>query len=329
MYAMVMNRVGGPEVLEWQELPTPEPGPDEVLIRIAYAGVNPADWKDREGHLSRYYPYQFPYVIGMDGAGVVEKVGPGVVDYQPGDRVVTCSYHGKGRWGSYAEYVATPLRTIAQLPAAIGFAEAATIPIAGMTAWQAVHDKGQIQAGQRVLVHGGSGAVGSFAVQFAKHTGALVAATSSGAKADYVRGLGADLVIDYKTQDIAAALHAWAPGGVDVIVDAVSCGTLPQAFDLLHAGGTLVSIPTLVGDGDVEADFKAAAERGLTKVFSVMNDEVAYRDMAAIIELVVAGAVRVPPLDVLPIQQAGQAHTLVEQGRVTGKIVLKVADISG
>ena len=329
MYAMVMNRVGGPEVLEWQELPTPEPGPDEVLIRIAYAGVNPADWKDREGHLSRYYPYQFPYVIGMDGAGVVEKVGPGVVDYQPGDRVVTCSYHGKGRWGSYAEYVATPLRTVAQLPAAIGFAEAATIPIAGMTAWQAVHDKGQIQAGQRVLVHGGSGAVGSFAVQFAKHTGALVAATSSGAKADYVRGLGADLVIDYKTQDIAAALHAWAPGGVDVIVDAVSCGTLPQAFDLLHAGGTLVSIPTLVGDGDVEADFKAAAERGLTKVFSVMNDEVAYRDMAAIIELVVAGAVRVPPLDVLPIQQAGQAHTLVEQGRVTGKIVLKVADISG
>lgn len=327
MYAMVMNRVGGPEVLEWQELPTPEPGPDEVLIRIAYAGVNPADWKDREGHLARYYPYQFPYVIGMDGAGVVEKVGPGVVDYQPGDRVVTCSYHGKGRWGSYAEYVATPLRTVAQLPAAIGFAEAATIPIAGMTAWQAVHDKGQIRAGQRVLVHGGSGAVGSFALQFAKQTGALVAVTSSGKKANYVRGLGADLVIDYKTQNIAEALLSWAPGGVDVIIDAVSCGTLPAAFDLLRTGGTLVSIPTLVGDGDVEADFKAAAERGLTKVFSVMNDEVAYRDMADIIELVVAGAVRVPPLEVLPIQQAGRAHTLVEQGQVTGKIVLKVADI--
>lgn len=327
MYAMVMNRVGGPEVLEWQELPTPEPGPDEVLIRIAYAGVNPADWKDREGHLARYYPYQFPYVIGMDGAGVVEKVGPGVVDYRPGDRVVTCSYHGKGRWGSYAEYVATPQRTVAHLPAALGFAEAATIPIAGMTAWQAVHNSGQIQAGQRVLVHGGSGAVGSFALQFAKQAGALVAATSSGKKADYVRGLGADLVIDYKTQDIAEALLAWAPGGVDVIIDAVSCGTLPVAFDLLRTGGKLVSIPTLVGDGDVEADFKTAAERGLTKVFSVMNDEVAYRDMAAIIELVVAGAVRVPTLEVLPIQQAGRAHTLVERGQVTGKIVLKVADI--
>lgn len=327
MHAMVMNRVGGPEVLEWRELPTPEPAPGEVLIRVAYAGVNPADWKDREGHLARFYTYQFPYVIGMDGAGVVEKVGKGVIDFKPGDRVVTCSYHGKGKWGSYAEFVATPQKTVAHLSPAIGFAEAATLPISGLTAWQAVHNSGQIRSCQRVLIHGASGGVGSFAVQFAKYRGAFVAATCSGSKMTSVRGLGADCVIDYQKQDIAAASKHWAPDGVDVIIDAVGCDTLPYAFELLRSGGTLVSIPTLVGDGDVEAQFKAAAERGLVKVFSVMNDEIAYRDMTAIIELVASGIVRVPPLTTLPIQEAGTAHTLVQQGRVNGKIVLKVADL--
>jgi len=324
---MVMNAVGGPEVLQWAELPTPEPGPNELLIRIASVSVNPADWKDREGHLSRYYTYQFPYVIGMDAAGVVAKVGAGVTDYQVGDRVLTCSYHGKGRWGSYAEYVATPLQTVARLPPSITFDQGATVPIAGLTAWQAVVDKGQVGAGQRILVHGASGAVGSFALQFAKSRGALVAATSSGAKADYVRGLGADFVIDYKTRNIADEIRRWAPQGLDSVIDCVSCGSLPDGFELVRAGGILVSIPTLVGDGDVEGDRQRAAARGVSKVFSVMNDEVAFRDLVSITALIEQGKVKTPPLTAMPLQRAGEAHTLVKEGRVHGKIVLKVAEL--
>lgn len=327
MYAMVMNEVGGPEVLQWAELPTPEPGPNEVLIKIACVSVNPADWKDREGHLARYYTYQFPYVIGMDAAGVVAQVGPGVTEYQVGDRVLTCSYHGKGKWGSYAEYVATPLQTVARLPDAIGFEAAATVPIAGLTAWQAVHDKGQVSAGQKVLVHGASGAVGSYALQFAKAQGAQVAATSSGAKAGYVRGIGADLVIDYKTQDIAEAIRQWAPQGLDAVIDCVSCGTLPDALELLRRDGALVSVPTLVGDGDVEGDMKRAAQLGVRKIFSVMNDEVAYRDLVSILRLIEAGTVQTPPITLMPLQQAGAAHSLVKDGKVHGKIVLTVADL--
>lgn len=325
MYAMVMNRVGGPEVMEWSELPTPAPGPNEVLIKIAYVSVNPADWKDREGHLARYYAYQFPYVIGMDAAGVVEQVGAGVTEYKAGDRVLTCSYHGKGKWGTYAEYVATPLQTVARLPAAVDFKRAATVPIAGLTAWQAVRDKGQVRAGQRVLVHGASGAVGSYALQFAKSFGAQVAATSSGRKADYVRSLGADLVIDYQSQDIAQETRRWAPDGVDAVIDCVSCDTLPRGYELVRSGGVLVSIPTLVGDGDVEGDMQRAAERGVQKLFSVMNDEVAFRDLADIVALIDAGKVQVPPIEVMPLRAAGAAHELLKSGKVHGKIVLEVA----
>jgi len=327
MYAMVMNEVGGPEVLQWAELPTPEPGPNEVLIKIACVSVNPADWKDREGHLARYYPYQFPYVIGMDAAGVIAKLGAGVTDYKVGDRVLTCSYHGKGKWGSYAEYVATPLQTVARLPDSIGFEAASTVPIAGLTAWQAVHDKGQVSAGQKVLVHGASGAVGSYALQFAKSLGAQVAATSSGAKSDYVRGIGADLVIDYQSQNIAEVVRQWAPQGVDAVIDCVSCGTLPDAFALVRRGGALVSVPTLVGDGDVEGDMKRAAELGVRKIFSVMNDEVAFQDLVTIVTLIETGKVKTPPITIMPLQQAGAAHTLVKDGKVHGKIVLKVADL--
>lgn len=327
MRAMVMHEVGGPEVMKLGELPTPKPAAGEVLIKIAYVSVNPADWKDRQGELARYYPYTFPYVVGMDAAGVIAELGEGVTQYKVGDRVVTCSNHGKGAWGTYAEYVATPLNTVAPLPANVSFEQAACIPVAGVTAWQSLHRGCSLKAGQTILVHGASGGVGSFAVQFAKHLGAKVAATCSGAKADYVRSLGVDLVIDYRTQDIAKEIKAWAPQGLDVVLDAVSCGTLPQAFDLLHKGGVLVSVPTLVGDGDVAADMQRAAELGVTKAFAVMTIEEGDKDMSSIVDLVSRGIVRVPPMQILPLEEAPKAHQLLQDGKVNGKLVLKVADL--
>lgn len=327
MRAMVINRVGGPEVLELAEFPTPRPEAGEVLVKTAFVSINPADWKDREGHLARYAPYVFPYIIGMDAAGVVAEVGAGVAQFKPGDRVVTSSNHGHGKPGTYAEYVAAPAIKVAHLPAAIDFAAASTIPVAGITAWQAVRVRGEIKAGQRVLIHGGAGGVGGYAIQFAKALGAQVAATCSGSKSDYVRGLGADLVIDYKTQDIAKTLLGWAPQGVDAIIDAVSCGTLPMAFDLLAKGGVLVSVATLVGDGDIEGDIALAAKRGLRKVFAVMSDDNSQQDMDDIIALIVSGKVKTPPLTILPLEKAGEAHQLLQDGKVHGKLVLKVADV--
>ncbi|HSB97247.1 MAG TPA: NADP-dependent oxidoreductase, partial [Spongiibacteraceae bacterium] len=164
MFAMVLNRVGGPEVLEYQQVPTPQPAAGEVLIKIVCAGINPADWKDRQGHLEQYYPYQFPYIVGFDAAGIVAQVGAGVSEYKVGDRVLTCSDHGQGRWGTYAEYVATSLAKVARLPDSLSFAQGATIPISGLTAWQSVFVFGELQAGQTILIHGAAGGVGSFAL---------------------------------------------------------------------------------------------------------------------------------------------------------------------
>ena len=323
---MVINQVGGAEVFELAELPVPQPRAGEVLIKLAYAGVIPADWKVREGHLSAFMTYNFPFVLGFDGAGVVAKAGEGVDSFQPGDRAITCSGHSQGTMGTYAEYVLASTTSVAHLPETVGFAEGATVPVAGVTAWQAVGIRADIRTGQRVLVHGGSGAVGSYAIQFAKNRGAEVAATCSAEKQSYVQGLGADLVIDYKSENIQETISTWTTSGLEAVIDTVGCGTLPNAFDLLARGGVLVSVATLVGDGDVEADTALATERGLTKVLASMNAESADRDMTDILALIESKRVRTSPLQELPLEQAGQAQTLVKDGKVFGKMLLHIAD---
>jgi NADPH:quinone reductase len=328
MRAMVLNRVGGPEVFESAEVPTPEPAAGEILIKIICAGVNPADWKDRQGHLEQYYPYQFPYIVGFDAAGIVERVGSGVTEFAVGDAVITCSDHGQGRWGTYAEYVATSIAKVAHLPRSLDFAQGATIPIAGLTAWQSVFLYGGLNAGQTILIHGGSGGVGSFAVQFAKSIGVKVAATCSTKNIEFVKALGADLVIDYRTQDIQQAIAEWAPGGLDIVLDAVSCGTLPSGLHLLRKGGVLVSVPTLVGDGDIPGDMQRAAEMGVRKVITVMNDTLAREQLEQIGDLIERGVVRTPPLQIFPLAQVGNAHRLLEAGGVHGKLILQVAEQS-
>ena len=328
MYAMIINETGGPEVLEFGELDTPEPGPGELRIRVAYAGVNPADWKNREGMLAAFRPYVFPCIIGFDAAGVVDKVGDGVTGFAPGDRVFTPTNHGQGGQGSYAEYAIAAVDRVAHIPAGLSFAHAAALPVAALTAWQGLFDRGGVEAGQRVLIHGGSGGLGSFAVQFAHWAGAHVAATCSTRNVEYVRGLGVGLVIDYCKGAIAGAVAAWAPGGLDYLMDAVGISTLPDGIDLVRPGGVYVSIPTLCDDGDIQAGIAASEAKGVRRVFSTMSDVGCAATLARIAQLLVDGAVKLPPVTEYALQDAAEAHRQIQGGHTRGKIVLKVADLT-
>lgn len=327
MYAMIIEETGGPEVLKYGELPTPVPQGDEILIQVAYAGVNPADWKNRQGLLAAYRPYFFPYIIGFDAAGVVAAVGNGVTAFRPGDRVFTPTNHGQGGQGSYAEYTLASQDRVARVPDNLTFAEAAALPVAALTAWQALFDRGELRSNQSILIHGGAGGLGGFAVQFARWAGARVAATCSTGNVAYLQDLGVDRVIDYRSENITAAIKGWAPEGLDFLLDAVGVSTLPNALDLVKAGGTLVSIPTLVDDGDFAAAAAAAHAKHVKRIFSTMEDINCAATLARIAQLLADKQIRLPPLREFPLQDAAEAHRLIQSGHNRGKIVLKVADL--
>lgn len=327
MYAMIIEETGGPEVLTLGEVPTPAPQAGEVLIQVACAGVNPADWKNRQGLLAAYRPYFFPYIIGFDAAGVVAAVGAGVSDFKPGDRVFTPTNHGQGGQGSYAQYTLANRDRVARIPDGLSFEEAAALPVAALTAWQALFDRGGLAAGQQVLIHGGSGGLGGFAVQFARWAGAHVAATCSTANVEYLQGLGVERVIDYRCEDITTAVGSWAPGGLDFLLDAVGVSSLPNALDLVKPGGTLVSIPTLVDDGDFAAAAAAAQAKGVTRIFSTMDDIGCAATLQTIAGLLADRTISLPPIRVLPLAEAAEAHRIIQSGHNRGKLVLKVAEV--
>lgn len=326
MRAIAMDGFGGPEVLHMAELPKPQPGPGEVLVRVAYAGVNPADWKAREGKLSRYFDYRFPFVLGFDLSGIVEAVGPGVEGLAPGDRVFGMSKQGQGEQGAYADYCLAWPAMLAPVPDTINMAEAAGLPVAGVTAYGGLVDAGGIEAGQTVLINGGAGGVGSLAIQIAKALGARVATTCSARNADYVRELGAERAIDYGSEDVVAAMRDWAPGGVDLVLDAVGLGTLlPRATELVEPGGSFVEIETLISQASEEEVAAGAAEgvRIVSNMIAVMRQP---EHLAGLARLCAGGRVRPAPTEVLPLAEAAEAHRRVESGHVRGKIVLQVND---
>jgi NADPH2:quinone reductase len=325
MYAMIIEETGGPEVLRYAPMPTPVPGEGQVLVKVAYAGVNPADWKNRQGLLAAYRPYYFPYIIGFDAAGTVAGLGPGVSGFAIGDRVFTPTNHGQGGQGSYAQYTLASADRVAHVPDGLGLDQAAALPVAALTAWQGLFDRGGLAADQHAMIHGGAGGLGGFAVQFARWAGARVAATCSTANVEYLQSLGVERVIDYRREDIAAAIDDWAPGGVDYLMDAVGVSTLPNALDLVRPGGVFVSIPTLVDDGDMAAAALAAHEKGVRREFSVMNDVGCAPTLQRIAELLVQGDIKLPPLREFPLQEAAAAHRLIETGHNRGKLVLKVS----
>jgi NADPH:quinone reductase len=333
MRAMVFDSYGEPDVMRLRVVPVPEPQEDEVLIRVGYAGVNPADSKTRAGQVTRrgFQNYALPFVTGRDAAGVVARMGRNVTSFKEGDRVVTWSSSDGKTWGSYAEFVRVTAKNVSPMPRSLDFAHAAAIPIASLTAFQSLFhpDKGGLIPGQRVLINGAAGGVGSFAVQFAKSGGVLVAATCSSANVAYVKSLGADRVIDYKTEDVCQAVREWSSSeGVDVILDAVGPATLPRALDMLSPGGRLINILTLTADGDIERDKEEAERRGFRKIVTVIDLERARQSMTEITRLIDGGFVHVPPTTVLLLEDAARAHQMIDGGHVRGKLVLKVAELS-
>src|ERR1700753_3700708 len=258
MRAMVINGFGGPEVLHIEDIPMPVPKPGEVLIQVAYASVNPADWKCREGWLAQVFGYKFSFVVGFDAAGVIAGLGDGVTGYKIGDRVVTSSNQGLGQNGSYEEYLTVAVDRVAHLAGSVDFRAPASIPPPAVPSWEALYGSGDLKAGQSVLINGGAGGMGSFAIQFAKHTGARVAVTCGPDNIDYVKSLGADLAINYRSEDVKQAVLAWAPGGVDLVVDTVGQGTFTGAVAMTKPGGVVAPIGTLIVD-EAKCDADEAA----------------------------------------------------------------------
>ena len=313
MRAIVAETTGGPEVLVEQEVPRPVPGMTEILVRVKAAGINPTDWKARAG--GGLPGKTFPAILGYDVAGVVEQVGMGVSIYRPGDAVL-----GMPRFpllpGGYAEYVAAPARQFVPKPDRLSFEEAAGLPLAALTAWQGLVDTAKLRPGRRVLVHAAAGGVGHLAVQIAKSLGAHVIGTASAAKHDFVRSLGADEVIDYRTEDFVKVLEEQP---VDVVFDGIAGEYSGRSLKVLKDGGVLVSI--LPVD---EATIAEAARRGIPAGFTLVEpDRLA---LSAIADLVERGELRVQIDSVFPLAEAAAAHRHGETNRATGKIVLRVED---
>ena len=329
MRAMVIDGFGDAGVLRWGDLPQPVPGPGEVLVRVVCAGVNPADWKTREGKLSAYIDYHFPFVLGFDLAGFVETVGEGVEAFRPGDRVFGMSRQGQGRDGSYAEYCIADAVFLAPLPDGWSFAQAAALPVAGTTAYGGIVDAGELGAGQSLLINGGAGGVGSLGIQIAKALGARVAVTCGADNQAYVRELGAERAIDYRGGEVADKIRAWAPGGVDLVLDAVGLDTLlPAALDVVAPHGRYVEIETLMSRASDELVAEAAKRdiRILSNMVAVARLPEHLKGLAA---LCASGDVKPPAIEAMPLGDAAEAHRRVEAQHVRGKIILDVADHAG
>jgi NADPH2:quinone reductase len=328
MQAMVIDGFGGPEVLHMADIERPIAAPGNVVIRTAYIGVNPADWKAREGWLSLYFDYKFPFVIGFDAAGVVTEVGEGVTALKVGDRVVTASNQGLGERGSYAEYLASAEERAVKLPDHVTFIDAAAMPTAAITAYQAVFDVGGVKENSVVFVNGGAGGTGSYAIQLAKMAGARVATSCSPRNADYVRSLGAEFAIDYRAENVAEAVRRWAPDGVDVVIDTVGQGTLTDAIEFTRRGGVVSTIGTLFAD-EKTCDPARAEALGVRVIPTMSTTENQPRQLRALVDALGDGRIHAPELTVLPLSEAAEAHRRVQDGHVRGKIVLKVTDVLG
>ncbi|MFF0203838.1 NADP-dependent oxidoreductase [Streptomyces sp. NPDC005017] len=306
MRAMVVERWGGPETLVEREMERPEPGLGEVLVRVHAAGVNPVDWKTRaSGGLVAWG--EVP-AVGWDVSGTVEAVGPGVGLFRPGDEVFGMPLFPR-QAGGYAEYVVAPARHLARKPAGLTHVEAAALPLAALTAWQALVDAADVRPGERVLVHAAAGGVGHLAVQIAKARGAYVIGTASAAKHDLVRRLGADEVIDYRS-----ARFEFAVRDVDVVLDGLGGETAERSLEVLREGGRLITLP---GPDDVPAARDGVEARWIL----VEPDHLGLRELAALVE---RGELKPVVETVLPLVEAARAHEIGELGRTTGKIVLTV-----
>ncbi|MFI8189020.1 NADP-dependent oxidoreductase [Streptomyces sp. NPDC085946] len=305
-------RYGGPEVLTFGEVRDPRVGPDAVLVRVRAAAVNPVDWKARQGHLDGLLEPVFPVVPGWDVSGVVVRPGLSVAEFDVGDEVVGYVREDFLSRGTFAEYVAAPVRTLARKPRNLSFEEAAGLPLVGLTAFQVLTEVLLVRRGETVLVHAAAGGVGSVAVQLAAYLGARVIGTASERNHDFVRDLGGEPVA--YGEGLAERVRGLAPEGVDAVFDVVGGETLKTSANLLAPEGRLVSI----------ADPEVVRYGG--RYYFVRPDP---EDLRRLSELAEAGVVRVHVSETFPLERAADAHRLSQRGRTRGKIVVTVAQEEG
>lgn len=308
MKAVSIYCYGGPDVLAYEDAPRPRARAGEVQIRIHAAGVNPVDWKIREGHLKDLIHPTFPLVLGWDLSGVVEGIGAGVSRFKMGDEVF--SRPDLSRDGAYGEYAVVKESEVARKPRSLDHIHAAAIPLAGLTAWQSLFDAAGLGAGQRVLIHAAAGGVGTFAVQLAKWKGAYVIGTASARNHGYLREQGADEVIDYQTTRFEEAVR-----NVDVVLDAVGGDTQERSWKVLKRGGMLVSIVSAPSP-------ELAAAHGVRQALVFMQPNAT--QLAELANLAEGGKLKPFVESVLPLAEARQAQELSQAGHARGKIVLKV-----
>jgi NADPH:quinone reductase-like Zn-dependent oxidoreductase len=308
MKAVILESFGGPETLKVKEVQRPQPGDDEVLIKVHAASVNPVDYKIASGKYPAVKQDQLPMVLGRDISGTVVSCGSGVADLQRGDEVYAMLDRAHG---GFAEYVALSADLCVPKPAKLDHAAAAAVPLAGITAWQGLFDHGELLAGQRVLIHGGAGGVGHFAIQFAKEWGANVSTTGTADDKDFVRMLGADQAVDYKSDPFEKVVH-----DVDLVFDLVAGDTQERSWSVLKDGGMMVS--TLAKPSDQKAREHHARA---TSYMAQPNAS----ELAEIGRLIDAGKVKPYIEATFPLEEAAAALQRLQQKHTQGKIVLEVS----
>jgi alcohol dehydrogenase len=332
MKAFIVDRYKSKDGGRIAEMPEPELLEDDVLVQVQAAGINLLDSKIRSGEFKLILPYRLPLILGNDVAGVVVQVGSRVRRFKRGDEVY--ARPDKDRIGTFAEFISMNEDDVAIRPKELSMEEAASIPLVGLTAWQALIERANLKRGQKVLIHAGSGGVGTFAIQLAKHVGAIVATTTSAANLDLVKDLGADIVIDYRKDDFETTLHDY-----DVVLNSLDEKTLEQSLRVLKPGGKLISI-----SGPPDPDF--AREIGLSWVLKLVMQVLSFRirkkakrhhvdysflfmrasgdQLREITSLIDSGIIR-PVVDrVFPFESTKEALAYVEKGRTKGKVIVKV-----
>ena len=308
MKAVCIHSFGGPEVLKVESIERPRPQDDEVLIKVHAASVNPVDYKIRSGKYAAVKQQQLPKVLGRDVSGTIEQCGRAVQNLHQGDEVYAMLDGGPG---GYAEYVTVKANLCAAKPKKLDYAAAAAVPLAGLTAWQGLFDQGHLLAGQRVLIHGGAGGVGHFAIQFAKARGATVCTTVAAEDEDFVRSLGADEVIDYKSERFEDKVH-----DVDLVLDLVAGDTQERSWAVLKDGGTLISTLAKPSEARTREHHARAAN------YAAHPDAAELRDIA---ELIDSGKVKPHIQATYPLERVAEAQQQVERQHTQGKVVLQVS----
>ena len=320
MKAIYYEKFGGAEVMQFGERPRPVPAADEVLVQVAATGVNPIDRRLRNGELSDFFQRKWPIIPGWDVAGRIAEVGDDVDGWQVGDDIVGLAFTWFLHNGTYAEYVPVKQESIAHKPASLSFTEAGALPLVSLTAWESLAEYANLQPGQTVLIQAGAGGLGSIAISIAKHLGATVYTTAREVNHEYVRGRGADHVIDYTQTDYFEFIREREPEGIDAVVETLMGDTIIEnAIRLVKTGGTVAYM------NNEPPDMPEIQERNIeTKFLHHRPDGESLRNL---MELFKSGAISLPGIEVINLEDAVEAHEKSESGRTQGKIVLKVQDL--